>query len=103
MAKIQTKVVEREALQWDGTENAGVGIAAWVNSQAMADGFLEHRAMFQPAQEAAGEQLDQYLTVRTQNGWVVVQPNDWVIVDEQGYPYPCHPVTFEDRWEVVDG
>jgi hypothetical protein len=98
LAEIQSKAVRRQALQWDGTENSGYGIAAWVNSESTP----EQRAMYQPPQEAAGEKLDQYLTVLTLNGWVVVEPNDWVILDDLGHPYPCNPVVFEARWEVVD-
>lgn len=99
MAEIQSKVVRRQALQWDGTENGGYGIAAWVNSQSTP----EQRAIYQPTQEAAGEVIDQYLTLLTPNGgWVVASPGDWVIIDEKGHPYPCDPDVFESRWEVVD-
>lgn len=109
MAKIRSKAVEREALQWDGTENAGYGIAAWANSHALdlrLDSGLSlsggHLAVYQPATEAAGEKLDQYLTVLTPNGWAVVQPNEWVIIDELGQASVISPEIFENRWEVLD-
>lgn len=106
MAEIQSKPVRRQALQWDGTENGGYGIAAWVNSQGIDAGLTpdeSRRAAYQPATEAAGEKLDQYLTLLTPNsGWVVASPGEWIIIDEKGYPYPCDPDVFEERWEVVD-
>lgn len=107
MAEIQSKVVRRQALQWDGSENSGYGIAAWVNSHQLdaepstaVEGPI---AVFQPPTQAAGESLPSYLTLLTPNsGWVTASPGDWIIIDEKGHPYPCNPDVFESRWEIVD-
>lgn len=105
MAEIQSKIIRTEALQYDGTDASGYGIAAWANSskpEAISGGQV---AIYQPDQDlndGTGLVKGRFLSVLTPSGWVIVNPGDWVIRDTQGYPYPCEPVTFEARWEVLD-
>ena len=41
-------------------------------------------------------------SVRTLNGWVRVQPGDWVIAGK-GEHYPCKPDVFAATYEPADG
>ncbi len=103
MPEIRSKVVETEALQWDGTEDNAYAIAAWANSYVLEhpveieDYSADKVAIYsQPIDKS----YESSFVVLTPSGWVEVPPGHWVIRDSRGLPYPCDPITFEARWEV---
>ena len=104
MADIQSKPVRTQALQWDGSEAGAAGIAVWVNSQTIP----EQRALYQAAHDYVDVETNEvehaeetFVVLTPSSGWVKVSPQDWVIIDAKGYPYPCEPSIFADRWELA--
>lgn len=105
MAKLRSLPSETTGLQWDGSEASAAGIAAWVNSESVP----EQRALYQAAHDYLDSETNEmkhaeetFVVLTPNSGWVAVSPNDWVILDARGYPYPCDPEVFPKRWEVID-
>ena len=43
-----------------------------------------------------------HLTIKTLEGMMRAEPNDWIICGVQGELYPCKPDIFEATYELVE-
>lgn len=46
--------------------------------------------------------LDALFEVDTGHGWAGVSLDDWIMIDDRGYPYPVAAEEFDVRWEVIE-
>ena len=61
-----------QAMQWDGTEEQALQIAAWIESH-------EGRAVYVPLGLSTGN-----IIIGSDYGFIIVRPNDWVLHDYLG-------------------
>ena len=86
MAKYRKKPVVIEAVQWLGD-----------NTSEILD-FINHPDLFYP-DHYSGENL----VIRTMEGDMTANVNDFIIRGVAGELYPCKPDIFEKTYEAVDG
>jgi hypothetical protein len=75
-------MVEREAIQWDGT----------------AGGFVELEDF--GAKTFIDVHGDLHLWVAANGAWLKLEVSEWVIKDSHGY-YPCKDDAFQEKYEVL--
>ena len=76
--KFRKKPVVVEAVQWDGTEESAIGIGL------VRSGHYKRWGIF------------------TLEGFMLADPNDWIITGVKGERYPCKPDIFEATYERVE-
>ena len=81
--KIRNKTTEKEAVQWTGDN-------------------IEEIFAFTGSSEIGNDLLEDYLEIKTLNGVVKVNVNEWVIKGVRGELYPCRNDIFEQSYEFVD-
>lgn len=90
--KFRKKPVEIEAAQWDGTIDGATPVLDWIRAN---DGTAYlHRECGQG---------DSHLLIRTLEGDMIAQSQDWIIRGVQGEFYPCKPDIFAATYEAVSG
>lgn len=86
MAKFKSKVVEIEAVQWNG---AGFSppLPEWFG-KAWTDRTIDR-----------DEDDRSILYIKTLEGTMTANPGDWIICGTEGELYPCKPSVFERKYE----
>jgi hypothetical protein len=81
MAKYQKKPVEIEAVQYDGTLKSVLT-------------FIDHKCTWMYSKDD--------LKIKTLEGDMKVNKNDYIIKGVHGEFYPCNPDIFEETYNKVD-
>lgn len=81
MPKYQKKPVEIEAVQYDGTLKSVLA-------------FIDHKCTWMYSKDD--------LKIKTLEGDMKVNKNDFIIKDVHGEFYPCKPDIFEETYDKVD-
>ncbi len=96
MPRFRTKLVEIEAMAFDG-----------LNTEAVLD-WIEPYFADSPAQDVGGTVIDpdvsealSYFTIETLEGTMRADPGDWIIRGLKGELYPCKSDIFEMKYEAV--
>jgi hypothetical protein len=102
--RYRSKVVEIEAMQWDGSRASIEAICQWVNRECP-------RPPLRPGEEDSGEPIISFIcetmddvraaVIWTWEGDMVVSPDDWVIRGLEGEFYPCKPAIFAKKYEPL--
>jgi hypothetical protein len=87
MPRFRSKIVEIEAVNWNGEGLALGEIPEWLRTALMAE-----------AVKRDGETLK----INTLEGVMTVSPGDWIIRGTEGELYPCKPSVFERKYEPAD-
>ena len=82
--KIQNKVTQKEAIQWNGSNSVEV------------EEFLEQGSKHYEI----GDNND--FIIHTLEGNMIANVNDWIIKGLNAEFYPCKPDIFEKSYEFVD-
>lgn len=92
--KFRTKPVEVEAFQYDGDfmNNNGYYVPQWA-VDALNKGVL----YFDEINGVPAE-----LLVETPNGAIHIALDDYIVLGEDGVPYPCKPIMFEKIFERTE-
>jgi len=81
--RYRSKVVEVDAMEWDGSTAAAYAIEIW------SSGACERR----------GQPLA--IVIATSEGWLRVDPDDYIVKGSNGQFYPLKPHIFERQFEPV--
>lgn len=90
MARFRKLPVEIEARQFDGSLESAMLVLDWIHS---------HKGEARRCTAPSGHNG---LAIRTLEGTMVVEPDDWVIQGVKGEFYPCKPEIFASTYEAVD-
>ena len=91
--RYRKKPVEIEAMQWDGSIPSAQAILRWAGD---AVGF---RSEQHGHPEESKRSRKDWLIIRTIEGVMNAQPNDWIIKGVKGEFYPCKPDIFVATYE----
>lgn len=83
--KYRKKPVVIEAVQWTGNNLEEIIIFMGVGMEAKEDFFFEKE-----------------ITIRTLEGEMTAQKDDWIIKGVKGEFYPCKPDIFEQTYEPAE-
>lgn len=90
--KYRSKIVEIEAIQWDG-----IGIHSDVYPM-----WLKEAVSKDPGANGSVVRMDDTLRINTLEGVMICSPNDWIIRGTEGELYPCKPSVFARKYEAVE-
>lgn len=91
MAKFRKKPVVIEAIQWNGKNFDEI--------MNFMQEFHGSKLNYENAEELAYK--TNQLTIRTLEGIMTADKNDWIIKGVSGEFYPCKPDIFEKTYELV--
>lgn len=91
MPKFRSKVVEIEAIQWNG-----MGLSLPI-PEFILDAL--RKPMGSPGSIVRN---GGFLEVHTLEGIMSASPNDWIIRGTEGELYPCKPSVFERKYEAIE-
>ena len=91
--KFRKKPVVIEAMQFDGTVSSADAIKNWAR---MPDGMTA-----EAGRTSKGDYCS-YLSIRTLEGTMRADANDWIIKGLKGEFYPCKPDIFEATYETAE-
>lgn len=106
--RFRKRPVERTAIQWDGTFEGYLDVAAWCgtavewhperthDTSERADGTIATFERPQPVPQHVR------LFVAANNEWLRLTPGEWIIQDELGF-YPCKPDIFSETYDNDPG
>lgn len=91
--KYRSKVVEIEAIQWNGAGFDLGSLPQWL-----------YEAAVKKERTAPGAVLRDgpVLHINTPEGTMTAQPDDWIICGTEGELYPCKPSVFARKYEPVE-
>jgi len=94
MEKFNSKVVQIEAAQWDGTVEGATEVINW----ALDNGGT---IRFRDKGEDDYDLHQPFLHVDTLEGTMRAQKSDWIIKGTEGEFYPCKDSVFQRKYEVA--
>lgn len=99
MTKYRTKIVEIEAIQFDGTRRSAGAICKWANSYPSEgdEGWADYTYTTSDPNEAIDD-----LLIHTLEGSMQVSKGDFVIKGLADEFYPCKPDIFTKKYEAVE-
>lgn len=100
MAQFRKKPVVIQAWQWHGDFNQtllGSGAPDWLVDSESVYGTLHVGKVRVVEDRGVG-----YLAIKTLEGEMTANPNDWIIKGIKGELYPCKPAIFEATYEPTD-
>lgn len=99
-----SRPVRIKAVQWDGTEEAALGLCAWADSHQGSGSTV-----YLPAEEARATDMSgdtvrpargPRVVVGTLEGNLELQPGSWLIQGTEGEFYPCKDTVFQRKYAV---
>ena len=95
--RYRKKPVEIEALQWDGTAEGATPIIDWVLTN---DGSAAY--ICEDIERCSGSETSHKIMIRTLEGDMKADRDDWIIRGIEGEFYPCKPDIFEKSYDALE-
>lgn len=91
MSKFRSKVVEIEAVLWNGA-GFTIPLPQWIKEAACRD----------PGTKGSLVRSGDTLLIHTIEGVMKASPGDWIIQGTEGELYPCKPSVFQRKYEAIE-
>lgn len=90
--KYRSKIVEIEAIQWNGIAISYDNFPMWLK-EAVSKELGANGSVIR---------VNDTLEIHTLEGVMIASPNDWIIRGTEGELYPCKPSIFARKYEAVE-
>lgn len=91
MSKYRSKIVEIEAIQWNGIAINHDNFPMWLKEAVSKDTGLPGSIV----------RMGNELHIHTLEGVMTASPDDWIIRGTEGELYPCKPSVFARKYEPI--